>query len=133
MKTFLLSLFTLFFFTSCSADSLWLNDYNKALKVAKKQDKDIYLFIAADTCKFCKRFKEVTLSKKHVMDRLQEEYILVYLSRDQHVIPKGFSSEGVPRHYFLTKEGKVIFETFGMPEPDGFFLILDEVDLNRDD
>ena len=133
MKTFFLALLSIFIISSCSANPLWINDYNKALQLAKEQRKDIYLFIGADSCVYCDRYKKNTLSKRNVIKTLQEDYILLYLSRDQHFIPEKFCSSGVPKHYFLTKDGKIIFDTFGMPEPAGLFLILDEVDLHKDD
>ncbi|WP_457749451.1 thioredoxin family protein [Sulfurimonas sp.] len=108
----------------------WLHNYDKAIKIAQKEHKNIYLFIGADACHFCKRFKEKTLSQKVVMDRLHQDYILIYLSRDRHVIPKKFQKFGVPRHYFLNENGKILFESFGVLEPAGFFTLLDEADLN---
>jgi len=50
----------------------WLHDYNAALKEAQKEHKNIYLFIGADKCKYCKMFKEQTLSQKHIMQTLKK-------------------------------------------------------------
>ncbi|QOP46424.1 thioredoxin family protein [Sulfurimonas paralvinellae] len=110
----------------------WIHDYSKGLKLAQKEQKNIYLFIGADACKFCKIFKEKTLSQKSVMERLHKDYILIYLSRDRHFIPDKFQRYGAPRHYFLDQNGKILFETFGVLEPAGFFTILDEADLNSE-
>ena len=110
----------------------WINDYDKALVLAKKENKNIYLFIGADNCRFCERFKKLTLSKKELMDTLKEDYIPLYLNRDQHSIPKHFITQGVPRHYFLTPSAKIIHEDAGSREPAGFYDILDEVDLKKD-
>ena len=137
MKTFLLSLLSILLLTACYADTKndptdnWFHDYDTALEIAKKQDKNIYLFVGADKCPFCKKFKTKTLSKNNVIEKLQEDYILLYLSRDQHFIPEEFERVGVPKHYFLTKNGKVIFNSYGLLEPDGFFLLLDEAELNQ--
>ncbi len=111
----------------------WLNDYNKALTLAKKENKSVYLFIGADDCRFCERFKDLTLSKKDIMETLRKDYIPLYLSRDQHEIPAHFKIKGVPRHYFLTASAKIIHEDAGSREPAGFYDILDEVDLKLDD
>jgi len=115
-----------------SAELDWLHDYDKALVEAKKENKDVYIFIGADVCRFCDLFKKVTLSKKEVIETLKEDYILVYLSRDRHKIPNNFAIRGVPRHYFLTSDGKIIHEDMGSREPAGFYSILDEVDLKKD-
>jgi len=110
----------------------WLHNYNKAIELAQKEHKNIYLFVGADSCHFCKMFKEKTLSQKKVMDKLHKDYVLIYLSRDRHFIPKKFQKFGVPRHYFLNKNGKILFESFGVLEPAGFFTLLDEADLNQE-
>ena len=110
----------------------WLHDYNSALKQAKKESKDVYLFIGADDCKWCDRFYKTTLSKKEVIKKLKEDYVLLYMSRDQHKIPKHFEIKGVPRHYFLTSSGKIIFTTRGSREIDGFYNLLEEVDVAKE-
>ena len=111
----------------------WINNYDSALELAKKEKKDVYLFIGADNCRFCERFKDWTLSKKEVIDTLKEDYILLYLNRDHHKIPKDFVIQGVPRHYFLTGDGKIIHKDAGSREPAGFYDILDEVELKKQD
>ncbi len=126
-------LFTFLFISSLFGVNLnWEHNYYKALHDAKEQGKDVYLFIGADDCRFCERFKKTTLDKKYVMDKLKEKFIPLYMSRDQHKIPNRFKVKGVPRHYFLTPEGKIIHEDQGSREPDGFFSILDEVELKKD-
>ncbi|WP_434580395.1 thioredoxin family protein [Sulfurimonas sp. NW15] len=129
MKTFITILFLASSLFGFETDK-WLHDYNTAVNQAQKEQKNIYLFVGADRCHFCKRFKEVTLSQKKVIQRLRQDYILVYLSRDRHFIPKKFQRFGVPRHYFLNSQGKILFESFGVLEPAGFFTLLDEADLN---
>lgn len=110
----------------------WLNDYEKALSIAKEEGKSVYLFIGANDCRFCERFKDWTLSKKEVMDTLNQDYVPLYLNRDRHEIPKRFVIQGVPRHYFLSSNGETIHADAGSREPAGFYDILDEVDLKLD-
>jgi len=132
MKTLLLTLIFITTLFGYETDS-WIHNYDEGLKLAQKEHKNIYLFIGADKCKFCKIFKEKTLSQKSVMDRLKKDYVVIYLSRDQHTIPDKFEKFGAPRHYFLDQNGKIIFATFGVLEPAGFFTILDEADLHQED
>ena len=130
MKHFIL--ITLFVSSLFSANIDWLHDYNKALSIAKAQHKDVYLFVGADDCRWCDRFIAMTLSKKEVIKKLEENYVLLYMSRDKHDIPKKFERYGVPRHYFLTPKGEIIHSDRGSREPAGFYDILDEVDLKKD-
>ena len=111
----------------------WGHDYNKALIQAKKEHKDVYLFIGADKCKFCDMFKKDTLSDKEIMDRLTKDYILLYMSRDQHKVPSKFKVKGAPRHYFLDADGNIIHGAWGSREVAGFHSVLDEADLNKED
>lgn len=131
LKLFIIS-FSLFCSAVFGAELDWGNDYNEALKQAQKEKKMVYLFIGADVCRWCDRFKEITLSKKNVIDRLKEEYVPLYMSRDRHKIPSKFTIQGVPRHYFLKSDGTIIYEDRGSREVDGFLSLLDEVSLRKD-
>ncbi len=126
-----LILITLLISSLFSARLDWLHDYDSALILAKMQNKDIYLFIGADECRFCDKLVKETLSNKDVINKLRENYILLYMSRDQHIIPDKFKTQGVPRHYFLTQKGEIIYTTNGSREIDGFYQLLDEVELSK--
>ena len=116
-----------------SAELNWLNNYDEALSEAKRQNKGVYLFIGADVCRWCERFKKLTLSNQRAIDRLEEEYVLLYLSRDRHHIPKQFVTKGVPRHYFLTSKGEIIHADRGSREVEGFLDLIEEVNLKKED
>lgn len=131
MKIFI-SLFIVYS-TLFSTELNWLNNYDEALAEAKKQEKGVYLFIGADECRWCDRFKKLTLSNQRAIDRLEEEYVLLYLSRDRHNIPKQFVTKGVPRHYFLTNRGEIIHADRGSREVDGFLDLIEEVNLKKED
>lgn len=107
----------------------WEHNYQNALTTAKKEQKMVYLFIGADKCIHCDRFKEQTLSNDELIKAMKEDYILLYMSRDRHEIPEGFEKYGVPMHYFLTPEGKVIAHIRGSRELSGWYDVLDEIDL----
>ena len=107
----------------------WGHNYENALATAKKEQKMVYLFIGADICKHCDRFKKQTLSNKALIEFMKKKYILLYMSRDQHKIPDGFEKYGVPFHYFLTPTGKIVAEVQGSRELEGWYDVLDEIDL----
>lgn len=128
IRALFISLFFIFS-TLQSAELDWSNDYDGALKQAQKENKSVYLFIGADVCRWCDRFKDITLSQKYVIERLKKDYVLLYLSRDRHYIPKHFETKGVPRHYFLKSSGKIFYEDRGSREIEGFLNLLDEASL----
>lgn len=110
----------------------WEHDYKKALLQAQKEDKMVYLLIGADKCRHCDRFKEETLSNKELIKTMKEDYILLYMSRDQQKIPYKFELYGAPRHYFLNSKGDIIADGQGSRELEGWYDILDEVELLQD-
>jgi uncharacterized protein YyaL (SSP411 family) len=119
--------------STLSAEELnWEHNYHNALEAAKKEKKLVYLFIGADRCKHCDRFKKQTLSNKALIKTMKKEYILLYMSRDQHNIPEGFERYGVPMHYFLTPKGEIIAKIQGSRELEGWYDVLDEVDLKKE-
>jgi len=128
-------LLSLFLLSSAlhAVDIPWNHDYQKALAQAKKEHKIIYLLIGADECKYCKRLYDWTLSKPEVINKMKKDYILLYMSRDQHKIPKQYERYGAPRHYFINYKEEVIHSDQGSREPEGWYDILDEVDLKKDD
>ena len=110
----------------------WIHDYDKALQIAKTEHKDIYLFIAADKCTYCKKFKNETLSKKYIMDKINKQFVPIYLSRDQHKIPSQFQKFGAPRHYFLSSNGKIYDEATGFVNPTDFLLMIKEAKFYKE-
>lgn len=129
MKIFIIV--SMFISALFSAELEWLHDYNVALSEAEKARKGVYLFIGADVCKWCDRFKEMTLSDNSVIERLKKDYVLLYMSRDRHKIPKKFKVRGVPRHYFLTERGEIVYTAQGSREVDGFYDLIEEADLAK--
>ena len=122
----------LFISTLDAVELNWEHNYNNALATAKKEKKMVYLFIGADNCRHCDRFKKQTLSNKGLIAKMKEEYVLLFMSRDQHDIPDRFEKYGVPFHYFLTSEGKIIAEVQGSRELEGWYDVLDEIDLIKE-
>jgi len=110
----------------------WGHNFQNALAEAKKENKMVYLFIGADNCRHCDRFKKQTLSNKKLIKKMKKEYVLLYMSRDQHNIPDEFEKYGVPMHYFLTAKGKIIAVIQGSRELEGWYDVLDEVELIRE-
>ncbi len=115
------------FISLLSAGTDWPSDYEKALAQAKKEKKDIYLFIGSEYCKYCDKLEAEVFSKDEVIKRLKKDYVLIYLSRDIDDIPQKFETKPVPRHYFLTSNGEIIYTTIGYRSVKGFYELLDEV------
>ncbi len=124
---------SLFFIVSSlqAIDLPWIHNLETAKKIAQKEHKDIYVFIGAEHCNFCVRYKNEVLSNKKVQQILKRRFVTVFFNRDKHYIPKEFEKFGVPRHYFLTPNGRIYFDDAGIKGVNGFFMMLDEASLNR--
>ena len=108
----LLTLF-LFTYTLFSSELGWSNDYNKALKMAEKEHKLVYVLITSKTCQWCKKFEATTLQDKKIQKRLYSEFVTVNLLRDRDTIPKEFETAPIPRHYFVDSKGKILYSSLG--------------------
>ncbi len=114
-----------------SADLDWNDSYHKALEDAKVQNKDVYMLITSSDCRWCRKFESITLQDKSVIKRLKEQYVLLHIDRDKNYFPSKFKSKRVPRHYFITNKGQIIYSFLGFWEKDDFFSFLSDVDKRR--
>ena len=108
-----------------SSDLGWSSDYEKALIQAKKENKFVYVLITSDSCRWCRKFEQTTLLDMDIEDRLEDEYITIHLSRDQHKIPGKFKTSPVPRHYFLDQKGDILYDTLGYRDVELFNSFMD--------
>jgi len=122
-------LFTTLLFSS---DLGWPSDYEKALIQAKKENKFVYVLITSDSCRWCRKFEQTTLLDMDIEDRLEEEYITLHLSRDQHKIPLKFKTSPVPRHYFLDQKGDILYDTLGYRDVELFNSFMDNAKQRYD-
>ena len=113
--------------STLSAEFDWPSDYDVALESAKAEKKDIYLLIGSEYCPWCEKFEKRVLEKKEVVDKLEKDFVLLYLSRDIDDIPEHLEKTPLPRHYFLTENGEIIYTTIGYRGVEAFYEIIDEV------
>ncbi|WP_455756569.1 thioredoxin family protein [Sulfurimonas sp.] len=109
----------------------WPNNYKEALETAKKENKDVYMLLTSEDCGWCRKFERDTLDDDDVLDKLKEKYVLVSMMKEWDYIPKQFQTKRVPRHYFLTSEGKVIYTLLGYWDDEDFLSFLGEIDKEK--
>jgi len=98
----------------------WYDDYDAALKEAKKEHKLIYIFISSANCGWCQKFENTTLEDEGVKEQLSKNFIALHLVRDFDTIPTKFKVRPVPRHYFSDNKGKIIYDSLGYRSVDTF-------------
>jgi len=110
----------------------WQEEYKTALKTAQKEHKPIYVFISAAECPWCAKFENEVLTKPDIISLLNKNFISVHLVRDFDTIPSKFKVRPVPRHYFLDKNGKILFYDLGYKKTKNFkeelIMLLKEID-----
>lgn len=127
---FLLSIL-LFITLSLSANTNFLDDYDEALKVAKVENKDIYMLITSESCRWCRKFENVTLKDKATIDMLKKKFVLLALSRDLDFIPEMYKAKRVPKHYFIRNNGEVIYSFLGYWNAEDFASFMIEVEKRK--
>ena len=125
---YILSLF-LVVSTLFSADLDWSNDYDAALVQAKKENKQVYMLITSGNCRWCRKFESTTLEDEDILQRLENNYVLLHISRDKDYMPQKFKKKRVLRHYFLTSEGQVIYTFLGYWNILDFNSFIDDVKI----
>lgn len=124
-------LITLFISSLFATQMGWQNNYKAALKEAKIEKKDVYMLITSSDCRWCRKFESTTLQEKVVIERLKEQYVLLHVDRDDDFIPADFKRKRVPRHYFITNRGEIIYSFLGYWDREDFFSFLADVDEKR--
>ncbi len=114
--------------TLWSAELGWSEDYETSLKLAKKENKGLYVLLTSSTCRWCRKFENTTLQDKEVIKKLKEKYVLVHADRDIDDFPEWFKTKRVPRHYFVTNKGEEIYSFLGYWDSLDFKSFLGDVD-----
>ncbi len=106
----------------------WVKDIDTALTVAKKEHKNIMVFVEGENCRWCKKMKHRTLSDESVEKRL-EKYVLVKVMREDgnamSVLPP---IQGVPTIFFMKENKAVIEEIIGYFNVEDFLSYIGDVE-----
>ena len=124
MKKLLLSL--LFVYSSLLAE-IQLLEYDKALELAKDENKIVMVMLGRSSCGVCGYMKTVVFHDKNVIKQLQVKFIPVYLEIDFDDIPEDFTYIGTPTFYFVDKNEKILYHFDGGKTVPSFLKALDEV------
>ncbi len=85
----------------------WINDINKAQKIAKAQNKIIMVFIEASHCPWCEKMKEETLSQKDVVRNINKYYVALKVDADSNEVQKTFGNISItPTLMFYSPDGE---------------------------
>ncbi len=102
-------LFSINLFSDSYKEIDWSIDYRDAIHTAQTSNKPIMVLITSQRCKWCKKLKLETLSDEVIIDRLNDNFVTLEVTRGQKTYPyRHLRARVVPTIYFLTKNGKPI-------------------------
>ncbi len=109
------------FISSIFANELNLaNSYEKALEIAQKEKKRIFVMLTSENCGYCVRFEKNVLSKEAVIKALNENFVSVLIDVEKSNPPAHLDNLGTPTFYFLNNKGQKLHRTVGYQNADIF-------------
>ncbi len=106
----------------------WVKDIDTAFTLAKKEHKNVMVFVEGENCRWCKKMKHRTLSDESVEKRL-EKYVVVKVMREDgnamSVLPP---VQGVPTIFFMKENKAVIEEIIGYFNVEDFLSYIGDVE-----
>ncbi|MFN2358318.1 MAG: thioredoxin family protein [Desulfotignum sp.] len=100
-------------------------EYTPGLGMAKKQDKNIFLYFYAQWCTYCTKLKKTTFLDQKVLDYLEKNFISISVDTDHdQALAQTWQVKGLPTMWFLTPEGNKINSLPGYVDGAQLFQIL---------
>ena len=115
MKKLLIALFLITSTLFAQMDGLnIIEEYDDAIALAKKQNKEILLFIYSTYCPYCEKMKKTTLSDKKVIEFINKKYIFTMMNLEIDDIPEKFKPRFTPTTFVVDpKDQQSIYEMYG--------------------
>lgn len=106
----------------------WVKDIDTAFTLAKKEQKNVMVFVEGENCRWCKKMKGRTLSDESVEKRL-EKFVVVKVMRED---PKSMAFlpdiKGVPTTFFMNENKKVLESAIGYWNVEDFIAYINDVE-----
>ena len=94
-------------------DMAYENNYERALLKAKKEAKDLMVFMTTSYCPWCRKLENKILSQEHIDKKIKATHVPVVLNYDKKEFPKELGKIRVtPTLYVLNAKTQKIEETF---------------------
>jgi len=88
-------------------------NYEEGFKVAKTENKAVFILFSTKYCRWCNKLKETTLKNPEVITRLNQEFIVLFLDRDEDEYPSKYKVKAVPTVYFTDKNEEIFTSMVG--------------------
>lgn len=84
-------------------------NYNEALSVAQKVDKEVIFFITKETCPYCHTYLNDIIKNKSILNQINKKYVVVIIDLSKgHRVPGELKYYGTtPTTLIISKYGKI--------------------------
>ena len=88
-------------------------NYKEAFALAKLENKAVFILFSTKYCRWCTKLKETTLKDSKLKSRLEKEFIVLFLDRDNDTYPNKYKVRGVPAVYMTDKNEEIFTSMVG--------------------
>lgn len=89
-------------------------NYNEAIKEAKSHNKRVLMFMYTDTCSWCKKMKQTTLSDAKTIEFINKNYIFLTMNKEKGIYPQKFNPRFIPTTLLIDpKDEEELYALFG--------------------
>ncbi len=107
---------------------VFADDYDSALKAAKKDNKPLCLYFFNTSCYYCTLMDKATLGDSEIGAMLKKDFVFLRIDTDKGGnLARLYSIRGTPTSWFLDSSGKRVFEAPGYIQKPLFKKILEYV------
>jgi thioredoxin-related protein len=110
------------------ATTVFGQDYDTALKTAKKEGKPVLLYFYSKSCYYCTLMDKTTLSDKEIDSSLRKDFVYARIDADKLMdLRRLYEVPGTPSSWFLESSGKRILQAPGYVEKGNYRILLDYI------
>ena len=103
-------------------------DYNAALKTAKREQKPLLLYFFSKSCVYCVEMEKTTLADKGIDAMLKKDFVFLKIDADKATdLTRLYRISGTPSSWFLDASGNRLGEMPGYYEVKDYRKILEYV------
>ena len=100
--------------------------FEDAVQRAKDEHKVILLEISETGCKYCAKMESEVFPKEAVIDKLNDDFIILRINGDEQELPLGLSLQMTPMHVFVSENEDIKDMTFGFLGTNEFLELLNK-------
>jgi thioredoxin-related protein len=88
-------------------------DYEKAFKVAKDENKVVFILFSTKFCRWCTKLRDTTLKDSEIVKRLNRDFIVLLLDKNYSKYPSKYTVKAVPAIYLSDKNEEIFTSIIG--------------------